>query len=83
MASFRGAGLFVLDSGWRKLFDDPSERSTGEQRAFIVERRGQVALATTTVPQLKPGSSDKFYQSGNLGLWISDGPKLVRVALTP
>ena len=81
IASFRGVGLFLRDTGWTKRFDDPSDPRTGEQQAFIAERGGRVAFATTTVSQLRPGSSDKFVQSGNLGVWISEGAKLVRIPL--
>jgi hypothetical protein len=81
IASFRGAGLFVLTTRWQKLFDDPSPRVAGERFAYIAEHEGTIAFATSTVPQLKAGSSDRWYESGEVGLWISDGPRLVRVPL--
>jgi len=38
-----------------------------------------IAFATTTVPQLKSGTTDTWYESGTLGLWVSDGARLMRV----
>jgi hypothetical protein len=81
IASFRKAGIFELGTEWRKLFDDPSPTVDGEQRAFLAERGGVIAYATTTVPQLRPGTSDKWDESGAVGLWTSDGSRLVRVEL--
>ena len=79
IASFRKAGIFVLDAGWRKLLDDPVPTSEGEQWAFLAEHKGVIAFATTTVPQLKSGTTDTWYESGTLGLWVSDGARLMRV----
>jgi hypothetical protein len=85
IASFRKAGIFVLESAkWRKLFDDPAPEVDGEQWAFIAEQGGVVAYATTTVPVVKPSDPGKpieFINSGAVGLWVSDGTRLVRVDL--
>ena len=84
LASFRDAGIFTADGqGWRKRFDDPTRGAPGKQRAYIAEFSGVVALATTTVPNLKPGTNDEWFESGTLGLWISDSTGLRRVSLSP
>ena len=82
LASFRGAGIFMLESDWTKLFDEPYASTEGEHRAYLAENNGLVAFATTTVHHLKPGATNKWYNTGTNGLWISEGGMLVRVELT-
>ena len=81
LASFRGAGIYMFDSDWIKLFDEPYAPAEGEHRAYLAENKGLVALATTTVHHLKPGEYSEWETTGTNALWISDGSMLVRVEL--
>lgn len=83
LASFRGAGIFVLEKSWVKLFDDPYTASEGEHWAYLAESKGLVAFATASVPHLKPGTDNQWYFSGTDALWISEGKRLLRVELVP
>jgi hypothetical protein len=80
IASFRGAGIFVLEKTWIKLFDYPYPDSEGEHRAYLAENNGIVAFATAAVPQLKrKNNKEEWYYTGTDALWVSEGDRLVRV----
>lgn len=81
IASIRKVGVYVLDGQWHKLFDDPS-RAQGERLAYLAEQGGVYALGTSTVPYIKPGTEDTWLQSGEVGLWVSVGTRLVSVPIT-
>ena len=80
IASFRTAGIYAFDGRWHKLFDDPS-RAQGNRLAYLAEQGGVYALGTSTVPYIKPGTSDTWLESGEVGVWVSVGTQLVSVPI--
>jgi hypothetical protein len=82
IASFRGAGIFILEKSWVKLLDYPYPKSEGEHRAYLAESNGMVAFATTAVPQLRlKEHKEEWYYTGTDALWVSESNQFVRVNL--
>jgi hypothetical protein len=68
IASFRGTGLFRLESTWTRLASAPYSAPDDDHFVHLTERNGSVALARTP-----------FKSRGSL--WVLDGQQLVRVDL--
>ena len=83
LASFRGAGLSVLEGkDWKRRFENPSPPDEGEHRACVTEEDGRVAYATSSVPRIDKSvafdpKNPKWVRIGTDGLWISQGDRLV------
>ncbi|MEO6995357.1 MAG: hypothetical protein ABI273_17255 [Lacunisphaera sp.] len=83
LASFGSLGVFErLGNKWEKRAESPYSPEEGEHWAHLAEAEGEIALATSEVPQLVPGSSDKFVHSGTAGIWITRNGKFERVDQT-
>ena len=75
MASFVGAGVFTLTpEGWTKVLDSPYGPSEGEHWAYLAEKDGVVAYATTSMP-----TSNGKRVSGTTALWVAEGGNWVRI----
>jgi hypothetical protein len=71
MASFVGAGVFTLTSGgWAKVLDSPYGPSEGEHWAYLAERDGVIAYATTAMRL-----DGKSENPGTTALWLAEGGK--------
>jgi hypothetical protein len=83
LASFRGVGIHVLEGDtWKRLFDDPCPAGEREHWAYLAEHNGQVAYATTSVPQLDKSAgfdpkNPKWTRTGTDALWVSQADRLV------
>ncbi len=79
LASFRNRGIYLFADGeWKLKAKYPYDSNEGEHWAYIAEDAGQVAYATTSVPNLIR-NSNKFTFSGTDALWVLEGKKLKRV----
>jgi hypothetical protein len=76
MASFVGAGVFTLTSdGWTKVLDSPYGPSGGERWAYLAEKDGVVAYATTAKRPLDGKSENR----GTTALWVAEGGRWTRI----
>jgi hypothetical protein len=79
IASFVDRGIFHLDKGrWELKAAHPYGPQEGRHWAFLAESNGQIAYATTSLPQNQSG---KTVYRGSTALWILRAGKLERVAL--
>jgi len=79
IVSFVDQGIFVFDnSKWALSVPYPYDKQEGDHRAYLAES-GQIAYATSSVPQIQ--RDGRFKNSGSDALWVQVGTKLERVVL--
>lgn len=79
LASLLNSGIYEYTERWQLRFQSPYSPTDYEHRAYLAESEGRVAFAI--VPKL-PTSADSKNQLGRTKLWLSEGNKLMPVALT-
>ena len=79
LASFGSSGIFErVGDQWEKRAASPFGSEEGEHWAHLAESDGEIALATSTVPQLIRGT-DKFVYSGTAGIWTASNGVFERI----
>jgi hypothetical protein len=82
LASFRDRGVFEFDGvTWAKRFDSPYTHFEGEHWVYLAEEAGSIALATASVPNLKPGSTSEWFYTGTDALWFTQGEQFRPIEL--
>ncbi len=79
LASFVDRGIFLLDNDlWDLQAAYPYGQQEGEHWAYLTESDGQIAYATSSVPQLEEG---RTVYSGSVALWVQRAGELEQVIL--
>ncbi|MDN5002213.1 hypothetical protein ACFQZO_15100 [Bradyrhizobium sp. GCM10027634] len=74
-ASFVGAGIFTLSpEGWTKVLASPYGPSEGEHWAYLAEKDGVIAYATTSMP-----THDGKREAGTTALWVAEAGNWTRI----